>query len=152
MLPTTKGPIVPLAACLLLAVAVANGCSKPAARARETPAAGAPEATAAAGASEATSEAAKTRELEEKAAGYKDRYQEIQDSSMSAEEKALERSRFAASSPCLRPRARISRSARPRRAIFPASSSCSPLVIAMPEPSRSQAVCEPSVPSMNVFR
>ena len=88
MLPTTKGPIVPLAACLLLAVAVANGCSKPAARARETPAAGAPEATAAAGASEATSEAAKTRELEEKAAGYKDRYQEIQDSSMSAEEKA----------------------------------------------------------------
>ena len=32
------------------------------------------------------------------------------------------------------------------------SSSSSPLVIRTPEPSSISAVCEPSVPSMNVFR
>jgi hypothetical protein len=83
-MPTTKGPVAPLAACLLAACLLfaltgASGCSRPAATARETPASGA---------SEATSGAAKTRELEEKAAGYKERFQEIQESDMTAEEKA----------------------------------------------------------------
>ena len=37
---------------------------------------------------EVMSEAAKTRELEDKAAGFQERYQEIQESDMTAEEKA----------------------------------------------------------------
>jgi hypothetical protein len=56
-----------------------TACAKPAATARETPPAS--ESTR-------TSEAAKTRELEEKAAGYEERFKEIQESEMSADEKA----------------------------------------------------------------
>jgi hypothetical protein len=56
-----------------------TGCAKPATTARETPAT--TESTR-------TSEAAKTRELEEKAAGYEERFKEIQESEMSADEKA----------------------------------------------------------------
>jgi len=60
-------------------VAAVAGCAKPAATARET--SPGTESTR-------TGEAAKTRELEEKAAGYQDRYKEIQESDMSADEKA----------------------------------------------------------------
>jgi hypothetical protein len=79
MTPPTKGPALVLVACLALAGGSATGCAKPAAKARETPAAAEPGAT---------SEAAKTRELEEKAAGYEERYKEIQESDMTAEQKA----------------------------------------------------------------
>lgn len=64
---------------LVLALGASAACSKPAKQVREK----SPEAESA-----ATNEAAKTRELEDKAAAYKDRYQEIQDSDMTAEEKA----------------------------------------------------------------
>ena len=67
------------AVLLVLALGASAGCSKPEKRVREN--AAEPESTA-------TSEAAKTRELEDKAAAYKDRYQEIQDSNMTADEKA----------------------------------------------------------------
>ena len=79
---TLAGIIAVLAAVAALALAAA-GCAKPAAKPapksveeRSEPA------------PEAMSEAAKTRELEDKAAEYKDRYQEIQESDMTAEEKA----------------------------------------------------------------
>ncbi|MEO8275615.1 MAG: hypothetical protein ABI639_05305 [Thermoanaerobaculia bacterium] len=61
------------------------GCSKPEATAAERrPAAVESEPAAAS----APSEAAKTRDLEEKSASYDDRFKEIQNSDMSAEEKA----------------------------------------------------------------
>ncbi len=69
----------PIAMLLVLALAAAAGCSKAEKRVRESAAEAEPAPT---------SEAAKTRELEDKAAEYKDRYQQIQDSDMSAEQKA----------------------------------------------------------------
>src|SRR6187402_2472304 len=68
-----------LAALVIGSLVGAAGCAKPATTSRETPAA--PEPTR-------TNEAAKTRELEEKAAGYEERFKEIQASDMSADEKA----------------------------------------------------------------
>ncbi|MEO8197013.1 MAG: hypothetical protein ABI689_09850 [Thermoanaerobaculia bacterium] len=70
------------AACAL-ALGAAASCAKPAAKpaARFAEERSEPEAVP-------SGEAAKTRELEDKAAAYKDRYQEIQDSDMTAEEKA----------------------------------------------------------------
>ena len=68
-----------LVVLLALALGTAVGCAKAEKQVREK---GTSEAPA------ATSEAAKTRALEEKAAEYKDRYQEIQESAMTAEEKA----------------------------------------------------------------
>lgn len=76
MTPPTK---LALVACLALGLASSGGCSKPAAKARET--ASEPEPAR-------MSEAAKTRELEDKAAGYEERYKEIQESDMTAEQKA----------------------------------------------------------------
>lgn len=77
---TTIGAI---GAFAVLALGSAASCAKPAAnpapRSAEERTQSDPEAA---------SEAAKTRELEDRAAGYKDRYQEIQESDMSAEEKA----------------------------------------------------------------
>ncbi len=70
---------MPFAAALVVLALASAACSKPARQVRERPA----EAE-----SSAPSEAAKTRELEDKAAEYKDRYQEIQNSDMTAEEKA----------------------------------------------------------------
>ena len=83
MTPPTKGPALVLVACLALAGGSATGCAKPAAKpaARAGEKAVEPEPAA-------TSEAAKTRELEEKAAGYEERYKEIQGSDMTAEQKA----------------------------------------------------------------
>jgi hypothetical protein len=63
-----------------LAMGGATGCAKPAAQPQKSVEERAQP--------EATGEAAKTQELEDKAAGYRDRYQEIQDSDMTAEEKA----------------------------------------------------------------
>ena len=62
----TKFPVLALVAGLAL---LATGCAKPAAKARETAAEPAPSRT---------NEAAKTRELEDKAASYEERYREIQ--------------------------------------------------------------------------
>ena len=76
------GILAALAAVAVLALASA-GCAKPAAK----PAAKSVEERSEP-APEVTSEAAKTRELEDKADGYQDRYQEIQESDMTAEEKA----------------------------------------------------------------
>lgn len=68
-----------IAMVLVLALGAAAGCSKPEKRVRERAAEAEPAPA---------SEAAKTRELEDKAAEYKDRYQQIQDSDMTAEQKA----------------------------------------------------------------
>ena len=69
----------PIVLVLVVALGAAGGCSKAEKRVRESAAEAEPAPT---------SEAAKTRELEDKAAEYKDRYQQIQDSDMSAEQKA----------------------------------------------------------------
>ena len=61
-----------LSCTLTLALGTVIACAKPAA----TPA------------SSSSSESAQTRELEEKAAGYDDRFQDIQASDLSAEQKA----------------------------------------------------------------
>ncbi len=79
MTSPTKGPALVLVACLTLAGGSATGCAKPVAKAHET--AAEPEPVR-------TSEAAKTRELEDKAAGYEERYKEIQGSDMTADQKA----------------------------------------------------------------
>jgi hypothetical protein len=73
---------VAVIAASLVGTALVAGCAKPAS---EAPPAG----SSATNPEQApTSEAEKTRELEEKAQGYQDRFQEIQASDMSAEEKA----------------------------------------------------------------
>jgi hypothetical protein len=66
-------------ACLVLLLGVAVGCAKPATRARAIQPESSPEAPSA---------AASTSELEEKAAGYEERFQEIQAGDMTADEKA----------------------------------------------------------------
>lgn len=76
-----RSGIRPIAVVLVLALGSAAGCSKAEKKVRERAAEAEAEPAA-------TSEAAKTRELEDKAAEYKDRYQQIQDSDMSAEQKA----------------------------------------------------------------
>lgn len=81
MKPPAPGLVVILlpSFALVLALGTAAGCAKPAAKAREKPAETEPAAT---------SGAAKTRELEDKAASYEERYREIQGSDMTAEQKA----------------------------------------------------------------
>ncbi|MEO7795032.1 MAG: hypothetical protein ABIV06_09690 [Thermoanaerobaculia bacterium] len=74
----TKGPVLAVLACIAMLLGSANGCSKPAGKVREAPVE--PATT--------TSESTKTRELEEKAAGYEERFREIQASDATAEEKA----------------------------------------------------------------
>ena len=69
-------------AALLVSGALFAGCAKPAS---EAPPASSPSTNLD---QTPASEAAKTRELEEKAQGYQERFQEIQSSDMSAEEKA----------------------------------------------------------------
>lgn len=69
----------PIAMVLVVALGMAVGCSKAEKKVRERAAEAEPAAT---------SEAAKTRELEDKAAEYRDRYQQIQDSDMTADQKA----------------------------------------------------------------
>ena len=64
---------------LALSLSTAAGCSKPEQKVR---------ASAAEAEPSTTSESAKARELEDKAAGYQDRFQEIQESDMTAEQKA----------------------------------------------------------------
>lgn len=66
--------LVALLACL------GAGCAKPAAKERPQASAGAAES--------ATSSREESRELESKAGEYRDRYQEIQDSEMTVDEKA----------------------------------------------------------------
>ena len=73
------GRALTLVALVALALGSMFGCSKPAAKAVERRTE--PE-------SEAPSAAEKNRELEDKAAGYQDRFREIQGSDMTAEEKA----------------------------------------------------------------
>lgn len=74
-----RSGIRPIAVVLVLALGSAAGCSKAEKKVRESAAEAEPAAT---------SEAAKTRELEDKAAEYRDRYQQIQDSDMTADQKA----------------------------------------------------------------
>lgn len=68
-----------VALLLALTLGTAAGCSKPEKKARERASESEPAAA---------SESTQTRELEDKAAGYKERFQEIQDSDMTAEQKA----------------------------------------------------------------
>ena len=77
-----KSPTPGLAVALVLTLAAVGGCSKPAAKAGERRAAPEAESPGRAG------NAAATRELEEKAAGYEERFKTIQASDMTAEEKA----------------------------------------------------------------
>lgn len=72
-----------VAVLLALALAAAAGCAKPAAKPAPRVVEERPESQP-----EAASQAAKTRQLEDKAAGYQDRFQEIQESDMTAEAKA----------------------------------------------------------------
>lgn len=74
-----RSGIRPIAVGLVLALAMAVGCAKAEKKTRESAAEAEPAAT---------SEAAKTRELEDKAGEYRDRYQQIQDSDMTADQKA----------------------------------------------------------------
>lgn len=67
---------------LVLALGTAGGCAKPAAKAGERQASPGSEAPSSAGSSSAS------RDLEEKAAGYADRFKEIQESDMTADQKA----------------------------------------------------------------
>jgi hypothetical protein len=84
MKPPAPGlAVVLLSNCaLVLALVTAGGCSKPAAKAGERQASPGSEAVGSAGSS------SETRELEEKAAGYADRFREIQESDMTADQKA----------------------------------------------------------------
>ncbi len=87
MKPTASAWALTLAAVLTLGWATA--CAQPAPPTAEKPAAPKSEGAAEpASTSGSPSEAAKTRELQEKAAGYEERFKEIQDSDMTAEQKA----------------------------------------------------------------
>ena len=83
-----KPPVPGLAVVLLssialtLALGTAGGCAKPAAKSGERQAAPESESPGPAGNSSAA------RELEEKAAGYEERFKEIQESDMTADQKA----------------------------------------------------------------
>ena len=83
-----KPPVPGLAVVLLssfalvLALGTAGGCAKPAAKAGERQTARESEPSESAGSSNAT------RELEDKAAGYEERFREIQESDMTADQKA----------------------------------------------------------------
>ncbi len=74
-----KVSTVALVASLSLVLGAAASCAKPSTKARAIQ----PESG-----SEPASEAAKTRELDEKAAGYEERFREIQEGDMTPDEKA----------------------------------------------------------------
>ena len=76
---TVRAWAFPTVVALAFALGLAGGCSKPAARSAEREATAAPEESR---------EAETTRDLETKAAEYKDRFEEIRQSDMSADEKA----------------------------------------------------------------
>lgn len=90
MKPPAPGPAVVLLSsfALVLALATAGGCAKPAEKSGVRQAAPASESPDPAGSSNGSTGSNAARELEEKAAGYEERFKEIQESDMTADQKA----------------------------------------------------------------
>ena len=89
-----KPPVPGLAVVLLssfaltLALGTAGGCAKPAAKSGEREAPSESESPGPAGSSNGSTGSDAARELDEKAAGYEERFREIQESDMTADQKA----------------------------------------------------------------